>query len=107
MYHRLPLSVAGLALCGVLDAGAKISLVRRGAFDQFASKMGLNLISNRRVVVEGYPGCCSTALGTMDLKLDLHELVCSVAHSFAVVEDGLIPTASCLGLILSLLISWC
>ena len=94
----MKLTVGNTSFCAVLDLGSEISLLRRSIFEQLSLEAPVTLDRRQIVHIEGFTGSSVVMRGAVDLSVGLPRPLVSSIHTFAVIDDNLMPHCSLLGI---------
>ena len=97
-HPRILCKVETETFCGILDTGAEMSLIRRDAYERCSKVKNLRVDTNYVLKIEGLTGLISSTRGAVDLQLELENGMSAQSHTFALVEDHMIPHCFLLGL---------
>lgn len=100
-HHCRPSTVFRLGdceLCGILDFGAEVSLVRESIFLRVEDELKLGPNYGVALHVKRLTGQFGVIRGTVDLKVCLPAEMISRTHTFAIAPDEMIPNCMLLGI---------
>ena len=97
VHPRIPLRLRGQPMCGILDTGAEVSLVRKSVLQACQGEDGFKVDLEQQILIQGFTGCISSVSGTVKLTVQLPGGLAAEEHTFAVVDDELIPHCLLLG----------
>ena len=97
-HPRIKVELAGQQVCGILDTGAEVSLIRKSVVEKCQAEQGLRYGMDHHIHIEGFSGLMGKAEGTVNIQPQLPSNFTSFDHSFCVVSDCLIPHCMLLGI---------
>jgi hypothetical protein len=91
------ITIGEFKFCAIVDIGAEVSIASRQTLEYCKQQLCSPIDYTQQLHIRGFTGCFASMNFVADLKLMLPGEMWSKTHSFAIVEDSIIPSCFLLG----------